>query len=287
MRLNLIDFHSDSRARVNEDCVGATDSAAWVLDGATGLGQSYLPGNSDAVWFVTSLDEAFRKEFTSSAKSPTGQALKLALQRITEAFKKSSNGEPIVPYEAPSASFAMVRLVEKNLELHTLGDCKIIYQIDTGPITVFGKSKVEELDEGARKELMGVKDGTPGISHGDALLRIRSTLRANRSRMNTPDGYWVLGLDDSAVDHLQSQIIDLSNIYKIAVLLMSDGFTRIYDTFKKYDLESVLFKALKGDGRKMIEEIRRLESADPACSSFVRFKAHDDATFLVASINSR
>ena len=49
----------------NEDRAGATARAAWVIDGATGLGESLLPHASDAGWFAEALDAAMAEEGSS------------------------------------------------------------------------------------------------------------------------------------------------------------------------------------------------------------------------------
>jgi hypothetical protein len=49
MPLQIIDEVCEPSGKVNEDIAGSTNTAAWVMDGATGLGDGQLlPGASDA-----------------------------------------------------------------------------------------------------------------------------------------------------------------------------------------------------------------------------------------------
>ena len=43
---------SDGQGPVNEDAIGHHGNAAWVIDGATGIGPSILDAPSDAAWLA-------------------------------------------------------------------------------------------------------------------------------------------------------------------------------------------------------------------------------------------
>ena len=52
--------HKGPHARANEDAVGATGGAGWVIDGATGIsdGPALTPGPTDPAWLARWLHEA-------------------------------------------------------------------------------------------------------------------------------------------------------------------------------------------------------------------------------------
>src|SRR3954451_24726235 len=59
LKLSLIARVSDpgNANTPNEDVAGDTATSAWVLDGATGLGDKpLLPGASDAAWLASAYD---------------------------------------------------------------------------------------------------------------------------------------------------------------------------------------------------------------------------------------
>src|SRR3546814_10425861 len=64
-----------SGAAANEDVVGYTDFAAWVIDGASGIGENLVSAVSDAQWFAQRVDRELRdllarsEEHTSELQS--------------------------------------------------------------------------------------------------------------------------------------------------------------------------------------------------------------------------
>ena len=64
------------------------------------------------------------------------------------------------------------------------------------------------------------------------------------------------------------------------LLMMSDGFYRLVDTFERYT-DATLFQAVEQRGlAALLQELRELERGDPECRRHLRFKTHDDATAL-------
>jgi hypothetical protein len=111
----------------NDDVVGGFGPAAWVIDGATGLGDPLLPGPSDAAWYAQSLDRALRQAFESEPESPTPALLRRAVAEVRADFEKQRLRAPAGAHENPSAAFVMIRAVDDAVELTSLGDCQAIY----------------------------------------------------------------------------------------------------------------------------------------------------------------
>ena len=64
------------------------------------------------------------------------------------------------------------------------------------------------------------------------------------------------------------------------VLLMSDGFSALIDTYAVLD-EAALVRELNEQGlAALAARLRAIEADDAACDRFPRFKASDDATAL-------
>src|SRR3546814_14705759 len=59
-----------SGAAANEDVVGYTDFAAWVIDGASGIGENLVSGVSDAQWFAQRVDRELRDRLASKTTMP-------------------------------------------------------------------------------------------------------------------------------------------------------------------------------------------------------------------------
>jgi hypothetical protein len=69
----------------------------------------------------------------------------------------------------------------------------------------------------------------------DALAR---PLRQRRSRLNQPDGYWMLGIDPRAAEHMAQYVVALDG--PTTVLLASDGLWRLIDHFHVYDAAGLI-----------------------------------------------
>src|SRR3546814_5901253 len=59
-----------SGATANEDLVGYTDAAAWVIDGASGAGENVVSAVSDAQWFAQRVDAELRDLLASEPTMP-------------------------------------------------------------------------------------------------------------------------------------------------------------------------------------------------------------------------
>jgi hypothetical protein len=95
--------------------------------------------------------------------------------------------------------------------------------------------------------------------------------------MNTSGGYWVLSIDEEAINHL-----DQVNIPSTGqpVALASDGFLRLVDLFHAVPPAGLLEIRDNAEAQFKLDELRRLEADDPQCRAFLRVKPSDDASFM-------
>ena len=81
MRFEVVDRISipSPTSAVNEDAVGATNTAAWVIDGATGV--SDLPplvlGLTDAAWLTMQLNDRLHAAFEGAVVEPCAALAKI------------------------------------------------------------------------------------------------------------------------------------------------------------------------------------------------------------------
>jgi serine/threonine protein phosphatase PrpC len=284
MHLVLLASASVSPGAVNDDRMGydAAGSAAWVLDGATGLTRErVLPGPSDASWFVdeigTALGEAVRK----------GGATRALLDRATahaaERFRAAALRPEASPEHMPCASLVMARLLDGDrLELVNLGDCGALVRRagERGAVT-FGTSRLRDLDAVSEREMAGYL--AAGLSQAEAFERLRPTLLRHRATMNRPDGYWILDLTGRGLDHLERTEVAAGE--GDLVLLVSDGFSRLVDTYHRYDPAGLLDRVSEAEGvPRLLAELRAIERADPDCRTHLRIKPSDDATAMLLRV---
>ncbi len=108
-------------------------------------------------------------------------------------------------------------------------------------------------------------------------------LKQNRSLANRSDGYWILGFDGSAADHAVQGEMQLAPGDQ--VLLMTDGYTRLFDVFEAATTRNIMDLSAKLGLSEMMRRLRMLEAGDPECTMFPRIKCHDDASALLIDIN--
>jgi hypothetical protein len=277
----IIDSASDPGGICNDDCWGSTASAVWVLDGATGLSKERLfpAAPSDAQWFVTAVDNALRGADWSM---PTKLVLQNALQGVLDRLRR----EAIRPLERmsmwPSASFVLARVDSDFIEFVNLGDCRILWKSSvTGAVNSFGWSRVTELDASVVKEIQRLH--SEGETSNDVVWRtIVPMIEANRRLRNAPGGYWIMDATGTGLEHLQFSRVKASEIESI--LLCTDGYYRLVDTYGKRNDRTLLDDSYTGGVRRAIQEIRDIERADTQCVMYPRIKASDDATGVMASV---
>jgi hypothetical protein len=118
----------------------------------------------------------------------------------------------------------------------------------------------------------------PQLEPADLQKSLAPQLRKNRQAMNSPGGYWVLGVDETAVDHIDQAVIPLDGE---PVALASDGFLRLSELFHAVQPESFLKIRNNEEARSKLRELRDLEASDPRCREFLRIKPSDDASLMV------
>lgn len=282
MRLEILDAVSDAEprlGRVNEDLWGATESAAWILDGATGIAEErVLPGPSDARWLVDRVDAALRQ--AAGPAAALSEVLREVARQAMAAFSAAALRRHAPAMDMPCACLALVRLTAGGLELANIGDCRILHPRPDGTLSCFGTSRLTALDEATRQELIRLQGA--GVRHDEVWPLLLPRIRRNRGSMNEPDGYWILDLTERWIDHVDTARLEARSGDRL--LLATDGFWRLVDTYGRYDEEALFAAALSQGLRPLARELRAIEAADEECRRHPRLKARDDATAVLVGV---
>src|SRR3546814_10784032 len=78
-----------SGAAANEDVVGYTDFAAWVIDGASGIGENLVSAVSDAQWFAQRVDRELRDLLASKPTMPFEDLFAAVIRHCRSSYSRS------------------------------------------------------------------------------------------------------------------------------------------------------------------------------------------------------
>jgi len=280
MNLELLDSLSlpGDGAKPNEDAFAHLETAALVLDGATPLGPSLLPGPSDAAW-IAQFGARRLAAHLEDGDAPD-KALKHALEDASRSFIGLSRQPIREKWQTPCASMMLVGLGEqKKLELLWFGDCAAIVARG-GEVSVIGETLQKRREEAARAKMVAK---TMNLSSAAGVNRpeIEPLLRAARNRINSGRN-WLFSPDPRAAAHVARQ--ELAVTQGDLILLVSDGFLALVSDYALYDPKA-LFAAVRRDGLAALGKIlRAAEDADPEGEKYPRFKKSDDATALLLRV---
>jgi hypothetical protein len=261
---------------VNEDGFFSSSKRAWLLDGASGLSdRQLLDTDSDARWLVNKalgVISQFEDE-------PFPSQPKILAKQLNKDYLLEVSDDDVEQFERPSASLIAAEIQGNQLLYGQLGDCSAIFQASPNS-TVFSTpvGPLANLDSVVLEKLKGLR-ANGNLPLHIARKNILEDLRANRSKVNLPAGYSALTVGPNSQFVFEPKSISVGE--GSVCLLMSDGFSRLIDTFHVYTKESLLESAVKSGLAQLLAELRDLENQDPEALEFTRFKRHDDASALL------
>lgn len=267
---------------VNDDAIGYTAQAAWVLDGATSLGQGLVGGESDARWLAQCANGYLQRLLEEQPYRPTEDLLAQLQAGIAADFQRDAGVAVSQDLNLPTACLSLLRVLDDgSLELLNLCDTSIHLAWENGHVESFGDTPLEEFDRQSVARLIGLREAHPDWDHAQLWQASREWVRRNRALANTPAGYWCLDPSERWIPHVQRRVLDPAGLK--AFMLVTDGFDRLLD-FRRYDLDA-LFAALPERGvEALIDELRALESADGQALDYPRLKIHDDASVVWGAV---
>lgn len=284
MSLKVIDSVSDPGipAKPNDDRLGYNACCAFVIDGATGLGDDVLSPEfgSDAAW----LAEQARLMLERQVAPDSDLEMLLAdFSRDARAFFEATAAPP--RYAWPSASFAMLRKAVDSWEFAGLGDCSLFLRQDDGTTSRHSAlAHARGQEQASARRHIALTGGFGKVASFHRQPETLAALRQERQLQNTEEsGVWTLGLVPEAARHLVRQPLRVSA--PATGLLCSDGFADLVDSYGRYSAAALIDAAKSHGVKALVEEIRTIErKVDPDGLTFPRFKQSDDATALLVEL---
>jgi hypothetical protein len=279
-RFRLLHRQSVPGSHVNEDGAGLHGHAAWIIDGATGVSDRKLTsGETDAAWLAGVIGE--RLVQLASAREPERHFdhLQDIIQRAFDA--ETAHAELSGDEHAPSACLGFLRLRGQaengllRLEGHFLGDVVALVPTETGVVRW-----TDERSKPFERRTLAVLEGASRQT-GAMPDVVRRQIQENRTRLNHPDGYWVVNPRRPWAGR------ELRFASAVApgqpVVLATDGFMRLVDVFGAYSDATLHAGLSAGEGDRLMQELREREREDARAGLYPRVKIHDDATVLVVA----
>ena len=273
---------TEGSGAVNEDGFGVVEtagqiSAAWVLDGVTGINdQNYLPGGSDAAWLVSRALAHLHQ--LAKTNMPLVAILEALVNGLVADWGEVSSGISLpADYDPPAACLILAKNYPDGWKALRLGDSCLLARHDNGDRHLQAATPDNAFDHWLSMEAKQRRDA--GVLDGKALLaEFRADLIASRKNRNQPGGYSILEADPAALR--LPEIIGLGHPREL--LLCTDGFYRAVDHYGLHDDESLLSACTAELGvAQVLSTIRAIEADDPACETYLRFKPADDATAVM------
>lgn len=256
--------------KANEDGFGARGRFAWIIDGATGLGdESLLDAPSDAAWLTAVMNEVFAAE-ADAASGPMALLEHAAVVAETR-FAAERRRAPAERYEVPTAAVLMAEFRPGEVVIAEIGDCAVYFQAGAGAVARFGGTEEgRALEQANARKLMA--------SGGGRTADVLAFLRAVRNKANTPEGYQIFGPERGSAAGVRLHTHRWHGDGE--ALLLTDGFEAAVEDYALYDPPG-LMRAARDGLKGPLEALRAIEKADPECKRYPRFKPSDDATALL------
>ena len=267
------------RHKANEDRVGIGGCHAWVIDGATGLGEPFMGAGSDAAWLAQRAHEALTRHAALTQPDDLMAALADDLVGCFEAERTRPLAEA---WELPCGAFMLATADEGVITITWSGDCRALVQPAGGPVSAFGASPVSEEAEAALVAQVGAAgDPAERFREPGALVQ----LRAMRALALAAGNARILAPDPGFVRHLAQAVVVAS---EADVLLMTDGFAAAELRYGVYASPQALMAAARRDGlAEIVQQLRRFErETDPDGKLKPRWKRCDDATAIWLKISN-
>jgi hypothetical protein len=279
MSLELLDQISlaGDAAKPNEDALAFLDHAALVMDGATPLGPSLLPGPSDAAW-IAQFGARRLMAHLKDGDAPL-DALKHALTDTEKSFAGLARGPIREKWQTPCASMMMVVDTGPEIEFLWFGDCAaIVAQGDE--IEIIGET-LEKRQAEAKRARMVARAANMSSASGIDRPQIEPLLRAARNRINSGRN-WLFSPDARAAGHVSRHTATLQE--GTLLLIASDGFLALASDYDAYDMQGLMAAAKSRGLAALGEQLRQIEETDPMGEKFPRFKKSDDATAVLLRV---
>ena len=266
-----------AKIKPNEDKITIIDGAAWVLDGATGItGKRITEKETDALWYVEKINNYLMNNINSSKSLK--DIMKSAIREVKESYIAYDGYKNLDEVDYPCAAIALVRFNSKELEYYVMGDCTLIYkEKDDNAVEIVDK-RIIELEEKILDSMVKVSKEKK-VTILEARKYCDNEVLDVRRMKNRSNGYWILELNEEAVDNGLYGKIAISK--EASITLTSDGFSQYYDTFNLVEGYSEFIDIVKETNiDDLYNNLYLSQEDDSECNNYPRLKKRDDSSII-------
>lgn len=265
----------------NDDALGSTGSIAFVLDGATGLGDTpMMPGASDAAWVAHAARDLLLREH--GAGSDLRAIITRAAEGVAARFEAERLRAPVARWELPWATLSLIGVEDGRLNIAYVGDSRVLIETHDDEIHNFGTNPSRTAFESKLAAKMIAKRKSEALGIDSIRATVLPELRRARDTVNTASGYWLMGPDPAVGANATVTSLKLDG--PATVLLVTDGFYALVEDYKRYgDRELIATAQTLGLGI-LARELRHIEDDDAEGVRYPRMKKSDDATALLVRV---
>ncbi len=273
--------------RHNEDLIavvrGERCTDIVIIDGATPVAEhDYLGAEvSDVVWFVQSFAASLRDAIAEAASQAEGVCA--AIEALRPHFLARAAAMPLYAY--PIAAMTWVRVTPgecgATLDLFCLGDCKTMLRPPGGGIVDL--DPYTNAQEGILQREIGRLRAEGVTDPAARLQRLMPMLRRRREQQNTAPAPQVLcPLPRGRFDGRSYRVEAAPGSMLLA---MTDGFSRIVDTYGLRSAQSLADLCLRDGLAAALAELRGHEAARRSSADH-SVKRADDASALTCLLDT-
>lgn len=287
-QISIIDTISDpgKETRPNEDRLGYNRHAAFVIDGATGLGdRQFMEGyGSDAAWIAEFAAIRFAERLDRNSDPKT--ILRQVSEEARDTFVATAGDQP--RYAWPLCSLTALQATSTGFRWFGLGDSCMYILHDDGQsdlvIPIPGAYEWEQHQAAQHIARVG-SIGAAGVANDDPTTL--EDLRRGRARQNTEGGTtWTFGIVPEAADHLAMVDVPVHGGGATAILC-SDGLADLVGLYKLYDPATLIQRATTAGLKSLVTELRHYErEVDPDGLTYPRYKQSDDTTAILLRLDA-
>ncbi|MFC4601391.1 protein phosphatase 2C domain-containing protein [Cohnella hongkongensis] len=188
-----------------------------VLDGATSLVS--LEGVETGGYLASRIA---KEAFESYRESDGAAFLRELVLRANERIRAGMLEKGVDTEDKNAvwaAGIAVVRIGEHQIEYAQTGDCMLIAVYMDGTVRTVTHDQVDHFDEKSR--LLWEQYAREGLAPAEIRARVYETIRENRQKTNTPEGYAILNGDPALERYVEHGFVNRIRI--ASILLLTDG----------------------------------------------------------------